>query len=322
MDISKNDGLVGFCTAKDVKIPDDAIVVFYNIPDIQAYCQRIFATEGSIINLGIIGPHLTRDDQLLLTYLISDSNYSYDFIVSIFERLVTLFVKLTHYMGHVYYFRLSCPGQIDINFDTEVYYDPKTIGQFNTCDIDGVLSTSIEDNYFEFMDACTCLCRNDYNLDSIATENPDYYEQICNGVDMTKVHSTANMLKMLRLSLGLSQAEFAKKYHINLGTYVHWEQGVRKPPEHDVYMLKRLAYYDIARQDEPDTVYDCIDRVALDYGDIFGCPVIVVKTDGTEYSSTIKELIGSCPEQYISKYEFKKKGYTNVLKIYMKDSEC
>ncbi|MCR4781709.1 MAG: helix-turn-helix domain-containing protein [Lachnospiraceae bacterium] len=47
-------------------------------------------------------------------------------------------------------------------------------------------------------------------------------------------------IKEIRLKTGLSQSQFAKKYHIPVGTLQHWEQGVRKPPEYVVYMLNLL----------------------------------------------------------------------------------
>lgn len=45
----------------------------------------------------------------------------------------------------------------------------------------------------------------------------------------------------LRKKTGLSQSKFAEKYHIKLNTLTQWEQGLRKAPEHVVYMLQRLV---------------------------------------------------------------------------------
>ncbi len=50
------------------------------------------------------------------------------------------------------------------------------------------------------------------------------------------------LIKELRKITGLSQAEFAKKFHIPVGTLAHWEQGIRKPPEYVVYMISRIIY--------------------------------------------------------------------------------
>ena len=47
-------------------------------------------------------------------------------------------------------------------------------------------------------------------------------------------------IKELRESTGLSQSQFAEKFHIPVGTLQHWEQGVRKPPEYVLYMLYEL----------------------------------------------------------------------------------
>lgn len=51
-------------------------------------------------------------------------------------------------------------------------------------------------------------------------------------------------IKELRESTGLSQAQFAEKFHIPVGTLQHWEQGVRKPPEYVLYMLSVLIEKD------------------------------------------------------------------------------
>ncbi len=50
------------------------------------------------------------------------------------------------------------------------------------------------------------------------------------------------LIKELRRITGLSQAEFAKKFHIPVGTLAHWEQEIRKPPEYVVYMISRIIY--------------------------------------------------------------------------------
>lgn len=47
-------------------------------------------------------------------------------------------------------------------------------------------------------------------------------------------------IKELRQSTGLSQSQFANEFHIPKGTLAHWEQGIRKPPEYVIYMLKKI----------------------------------------------------------------------------------
>lgn len=49
-----------------------------------------------------------------------------------------------------------------------------------------------------------------------------------------------NEIKLLREKTGLSQSEFATKYHISLKTVQNWEQGFRKPPEYAVYLLSQV----------------------------------------------------------------------------------
>lgn len=50
------------------------------------------------------------------------------------------------------------------------------------------------------------------------------------------------VIKELRKITGLSQAEFAKKFHIPVGTLAHWEQEIRTPPEYVVYMIAKIVY--------------------------------------------------------------------------------
>ncbi len=47
-------------------------------------------------------------------------------------------------------------------------------------------------------------------------------------------------IKELRAITGLSQRQFAEKYHINYRNIQNWEQGTRSVPEYVVYMLERL----------------------------------------------------------------------------------
>lgn len=42
-------------------------------------------------------------------------------------------------------------------------------------------------------------------------------------------------IKELRESTGLSQAKFAEKFHIPIGTLQHWKQGIRKSPKYVIY---------------------------------------------------------------------------------------
>ena len=47
-------------------------------------------------------------------------------------------------------------------------------------------------------------------------------------------------IKELRQITGLSQSQFAKKYHIKLDTLQNWEQSRTKVPELPLYLLERL----------------------------------------------------------------------------------
>jgi putative transcriptional regulator len=48
------------------------------------------------------------------------------------------------------------------------------------------------------------------------------------------------MISELRKQTGLSQNQFAKKFHIQLKTLQSWEQGWRNTPESILYMVQRI----------------------------------------------------------------------------------
>ena len=51
-------------------------------------------------------------------------------------------------------------------------------------------------------------------------------------------------IKELRTATGLSQSQFAKKFHIKLHTLQSWEQGVRPASETVIYLIKLLLVHE------------------------------------------------------------------------------
>ncbi len=51
-------------------------------------------------------------------------------------------------------------------------------------------------------------------------------------------------IQELRKETGLSQSQFAKKFDIPVGTLQHWEQGIRKPPDYLIGLLRRLIDFE------------------------------------------------------------------------------
>lgn len=49
-----------------------------------------------------------------------------------------------------------------------------------------------------------------------------------------------NTIKQLRQQTGLSQSQFAKKFHINVRTLQRWEQGQTPTPDYVVFMISRI----------------------------------------------------------------------------------
>ena len=44
----------------------------------------------------------------------------------------------------------------------------------------------------------------------------------------------------LRQKTGLSQSQFAKRFHLNVRTVQQWEQGVRKTPDYVIWLIARV----------------------------------------------------------------------------------
>ena len=44
----------------------------------------------------------------------------------------------------------------------------------------------------------------------------------------------------LRQKTGLSQSQFAKRFHLNVRTVQTWEQGTRKTPDYVIWLIARV----------------------------------------------------------------------------------
>lgn len=44
----------------------------------------------------------------------------------------------------------------------------------------------------------------------------------------------------LRKKTGLSQSQFAKRFHLNVRTVQTWEQGTRKTPDYVIWLITRV----------------------------------------------------------------------------------
>ena len=44
----------------------------------------------------------------------------------------------------------------------------------------------------------------------------------------------------LRQKTGLSQGQFAKRFHLNVRTVQTWEQGTRKTPDYVIWLIARV----------------------------------------------------------------------------------
>ena len=53
----------------------------------------------------------------------------------------------------------------------------------------------------------------------------------------------------IRAILGISRAEFSRRYHIPIRTLENWDAGTRKPPSWALYILERLVRIDGQKMD-------------------------------------------------------------------------
>lgn len=68
-----------------------------------------------------------------------------------------------------------------------------------------------------------------------------------------KVHTPADIVKNLRARLGLSQAQFAARFRLPVGTLRDWENGRRKPEGSALALLRVIAY-------APDVVEKALEK--------------------------------------------------------------
>lgn len=47
-------------------------------------------------------------------------------------------------------------------------------------------------------------------------------------------------IREIRESLGLTQAEFGRRFGLNLRSIQNWEQGVRSTPDYVLFMISRI----------------------------------------------------------------------------------
>lgn len=314
-------------TVFDNAVPMDRIKYINNIKDLKESIRN-----WDVISVDVIESNLTYDEQMLLVYLMSDADYNLSLFVSVYDTFLSLFKKYTQCFGYAFVFDLRIPCCPPIEYNTISYYDKSLIGKLGYTGV----PVHIEASYRLFNSVVSRLAENEFKLNSLIeidndSKNNDlkknygidlskYYSDMCERYSVSDEIDISGVLKILRSLTGLTQSAFAKRYHINYGTYVQWEQGNRKPPEHDIYMLNRLVRYDVTYA-KIGTVYDCIEELSYEYGNILECPVIVVHNDGKSFECTVLNLIDSDSDRdaLVDKYEFEKKGYTSVLKIYLQE---
>ncbi len=51
-------------------------------------------------------------------------------------------------------------------------------------------------------------------------------------------------IKELRTQTGLSQSQFAKKFHLNVRTLQTWEQNTRPTPEYVIFLINSVLEYE------------------------------------------------------------------------------
>ena len=69
-------------------------------------------------------------------------------------------------------------------------------------------------------------------------DDPEDFDVTVEGLDRAQ---KARLIRMTRTALGLSQPEFAARFHVPVGTLRDWEQARVTPPDFAVAYVKVIA---------------------------------------------------------------------------------
>lgn len=260
--------------------------------EVQLYQLFDECSHWDIVVSNLINHLTTYEEKLLILYLMMAHNCSLKFIhdnADLIKRALSVFsvIFTKCYSVHI--------SVVDFHYESSDLSNTILIPHPDDDDAEAVRKCS--DAYFMYANLTFDVDNGDMKDKFIADYESAYDDMndILMSVDWNYV--PASTLKVLRVSTGLSQAEFAKKYHISLGTYSHWEQGNRKPPEHDVYMLRRLVRHDTAYQ-SINSIANALDEISAEIGcSCMKMPFMLMDKDGNymDYSdSTIDEYICDC----------------------------
>lgn len=275
----------GFCNA-----PEDEVRNMSDRTQCKVICKDTVCGLSVELRLSIwskkqletISRYLTDKETALFVYM-SYEHLEADFILKYENEIYGLFDKIAKYLGVVV---LACGAfnGIDYRFGTlDVIKGAREIADVEPHEINQ-----------SFVDIMMFKTKPEVSKMRIGERWDAIEETINNGDDSMKAAfdlvyemlgsnpldvSVADMLIVMRRNLGLTQKEFAERYNIPLGTYNHWEQGVRKPLDYVMHMLYRLVADDLLFADRYDlhSVYSVIAQYMTTYGDS-GSPYIILET--------------------------------------------
>lgn len=75
----------------------------------------------------------------------------------------------------------------------------------------------------------------------VLTADPSDAEDFDAGAEALERGQRARLIRRTRAATGLSQVQFARKFHVPVGTLRDWEQARSTPPEYAVAYVRVIA---------------------------------------------------------------------------------
>lgn len=233
-------------------------------------------------DLSLLSRYLTKEEKALLIYA-TYSPLDAQFVLKYEDIHKSLFDKITHYLGIIVLGLISFNG-IAAKFNTlDLFKGLRDIDEIEPQEVDTIFVKSMmfkqskeyhrhwfKETWDEILET------NNHNIHPMFKIIIDIF-----GLTPQDVTSR-DMLIIMRTKLGLTQREFAERYCVPLGTYNHWEQGVRKPLDYVMCMLYSLVADDLVFAESHDlhSVYSVLSSYAVDSASKASPYVCIETSDG------------------------------------------
>ena len=265
--------------------------------DCHEFAANIFYAKWTVEQLTMMAKFLTDDELSFLTLMSVKYDYGDDFALKFEEMIRMICRKITYHLGIVFLAHFNFNGIEQCLSTVWILESPEDNKEL----LDGFVLheiTPVGDAFMKVMaeknQSTTFFF--DKNKNTLLHSSEDaipIYECLFNkyGSDPFAV-TDADMLYVMRNKLGLTQRQFATRYNIPIGTYNHWEQGVRKPLEYVMHMLYRVVSDDLlfAQMYDLDSVYAVMCQLTNECTDVLKLRVLIESKDGQFVQDPSKDI--------------------------------